>query len=122
MLSVAQLLAGAPLDAFVKHAGVNDLEAFGQWLEMRRAECLKMQARFQLDNREDDELYEWVTAHAAVFTEVHVNFKAVIASPPAPDAELIELLEASLTYCVGEVYRRRVTEKLAKLRTKGEQP
>jgi hypothetical protein len=52
--------------------------------------------------------------------------------PPAPDhipdptkmvdAELVELLEASLTYCVGEVFRRRVTEKLAQLRTKGDQP
>ncbi len=126
MLSVAQLLAGAPLDAFVKHAGVNDLDTFGQWLEMRRAECLKMQARFQLDKREDDELYEWVTAHAAVFTEVHVNFKAVIANPPAPDAELIELLRELRLMTLGVnsgqsgVLRGHIDKKLAQLRTKGE--
>lgn len=92
MLSVAQLLAGAPLDEFFKHRGVHDLDTFGRWLEMRRAECLKMQARFDLDKRRDDELYDWIVAHAAVFSEVHVNFKAAVAHP-APDAELVELLQ-----------------------------
>ncbi|RJG10971.1 hypothetical protein D3879_14935 [Pseudomonas cavernicola] len=76
MLSVTELLAGAPIDAFVKHAGVNDLATFGQWLEMKRKEYVSLQARFTLDKREDDELYEWVVAHAAVFGEVHINFKS----------------------------------------------
>lgn len=84
MLSVAELMAGQPLDGFQRHAGVHDLATFAQWLEMRRTECLKMHARFQLEGREDDdELYEWVIAHSAVFNEAHINFKAAIAAPPA---------------------------------------
>ena len=76
MLTVAQILAGAPLDAFIRHAGVHDLASFGQWLEMRRAESVRLQARFALDKRDDDELYEWVIAHAAAFSEVAINFRA----------------------------------------------
>lgn len=79
MMTVDELLAGAPLDAFTRHAGVNSLEAFGQWLEMRRREYVTMQAKRTLDKREEDDLYEWVLAHAGVFGEVHVNFKAAIA-------------------------------------------
>lgn len=79
MMTVDELLAGAPLDAFTRHAGVNSLEAFGQWLEMRRREYVTMQAKRTLDKREDDELYEWVLAHAGVFGEVHVNFKAAMS-------------------------------------------
>lgn len=76
MLTVAQILAGAPLDSFVRHAGVHDLASFGQWLEMRRAESVRLQARFALDKQDDDELYEWVIAHAAAFSEVTINFRA----------------------------------------------
>ena len=76
MLTVAQILAGAPLDAFIRHAGVHDLASFGQWLEMRRAESVRLQARFALEKRDDDELYEWVIAHAAAFSEVAINFRA----------------------------------------------
>lgn len=76
MLTVAQILAGAPLDAFIRHAGVHDLASFGQWLEMRRAESVRLQARFALEKRDDDELYEWVVAHAAAFSELAINFRA----------------------------------------------
>lgn len=79
MMTVDELIAGAPLDAFHRHAGVNSLETFGQWLEMRRREYASMQARRTLDKREDDELYEWVLAHAGVFGEAHINFKAAMA-------------------------------------------
>lgn len=79
MMTVDELIAGAPLDAFTRHAGVNSLEAFGQWLEMRRREYVTMQAKRTLDKREDDDLYEWVLAHAGVFGEVHINFKAAMA-------------------------------------------
>jgi hypothetical protein len=80
MMTVDELLAGAPLDAFTRHAGVNNLETFGQWLEMRRREYVTMQAKRTLDKREEDDLYEWVLAHAGVFGEVHVNFKAAMAA------------------------------------------
>lgn len=79
MLAVADVLKGQPLDAFTRHAGVNDLASFGQWLELRRAESLRLLARFDLgDLKKDDELYEWAVAHAAVFSEAHVNFRAAL--------------------------------------------
>lgn len=80
MLSVSELLKGAPLDAFIKHAGVNDLPSLLQWEEMRRAECLKMMARYDLGEKDKgDDLYEWTVAHVAAFTELHVNLRAALA-------------------------------------------
>ncbi|MBP5947933.1 hypothetical protein [Pseudomonas sp. P9(2020)] len=76
MIPIDELMASSPLDVFMVHNGVNTLETFGQWLEMKRREYVTMHARFTLDKREDDELFEWVVAHAAVFGEVMVNFKA----------------------------------------------
>ncbi|MEX6780413.1 hypothetical protein [Pseudomonas aeruginosa] len=84
MLTVAQILAGAPLDAFIRHAGVHDLATFGQWLEMRREESVRLQARFALEKRDGDELYEWVIAHAAAFSEVTINFRAACKAGDQP--------------------------------------
>ncbi|NVL49913.1 hypothetical protein F2S72_09185 [Pseudomonas syringae pv. actinidiae] len=77
MYRVAELHAGRPIDAFVRHAGVHDLDSFNSWLERKRAEFVKLQARFELANREDDELYEWVMSNAAAYSEVAINFKTV---------------------------------------------
>lgn len=80
MLSVAELLNGAPLDAFIKHAGVHDLASLLQWAEMRRGECLRMMALYDLGEKDKgDDLYEWTVAHCAVFTELHVNLRAALA-------------------------------------------
>lgn len=81
MLSVAELMAGAPLDAFMTHVGVSDLATFGQWVEMKRAEFLKLMARYDLGDKPKDDMYEWVVAHSAVFGEVHVNLKAALPAP-----------------------------------------
>lgn len=81
MIAVAEMLRGAPLDGFMTHAGVNSPETFGQWLEMRRAEMLRLQAGYDLgDKPKGDELYEWVASHSAVLAEVHVNFRAAMGS------------------------------------------
>ncbi|MCV4848031.1 hypothetical protein OFP28_16735 [Escherichia coli] len=46
MLSAPEIIAGQPIDAFMKHAGVVDLESLLKWSEMRRAEFLRMQAKY----------------------------------------------------------------------------
>lgn len=76
MMTIEEMLAGAPLDRFMKHAGVSDLETYGQWLEMKCREFLTMQAKRDLDKEPEDDMYEWVLAHAAVFQEARINFKA----------------------------------------------
>lgn len=78
MLSAAEIIAGQPIDAFVKHAGVVDMGSLVQWAEMRRAEFLRMQARYELGDKEKDDLYEWVVSHVAVFSELHVNIRAAM--------------------------------------------
>lgn len=78
MFSVAELLAGAPLDGFMTHAGMRDLATFIQWVEMKRAEYLRIQGRYDLGEKTKDDLYEWTVAHSAVFAEVHLNLKAAL--------------------------------------------
>lgn len=79
MIPVSEMLKGAPLDSFFTHAGVCDLNTFTQWVEMKRAEYLRSQGRYDLGERDKtDDLYEWTVAHAAVFGMVHVNLKAAL--------------------------------------------
>lgn len=85
MFTVAEALKGLPLDHFIKHAAVCDMVTFAQWLEMKRAECLRLHASFELGDRKDGELHEWALAQMAVLGEVHVNFKAAVAGQPVLD-------------------------------------
>jgi hypothetical protein len=57
---------------------VSDLESYGQWLDMKCREFLTMKAKRDLEKREDDDLYEWVIAHAAAFQEARINFNAAL--------------------------------------------
>ena len=84
MTPLSEMLSRIPLGRWLTHTSVHDMKSFEMWLCMRREEMLRMQATMELDKREDDELYEWVIAHAAVFTEVLCNFRAAnIAAPSA---------------------------------------
>lgn len=87
MLTATELMQGQPIDAFVKHAGVKDLATFSEWLDLKCREFLTLKARRSLEKQPEDEMYEWVFAHAAVFHEVRVNFKAATAAPAAPVAQ-----------------------------------
>jgi hypothetical protein len=78
MLSASEIIAGQPIDAFMKHAGVVDLESLIKWAEMRRAEFLRMQAQYELGDKPKDDMYEWVISHVAAFSELHVNIRAAM--------------------------------------------
>jgi hypothetical protein len=78
MIPLSGLLCGQPIDAFIRHAGVVDLKSFEQWLSMRHVETQAARARMDLEKKEGDELYEWTLAHAAVFHEVMVNYRAAL--------------------------------------------
>lgn len=86
MMPLSEMLANIPFERWITHAAVNDMQSFEAWLCMRREEMLRMQVKMELDKRQDDELYEWVIAHCAVFTEVLCNFRAanVAASQSIP--------------------------------------
>ena len=84
MLSAAEIIAGQPIDAFMKHAGVVDLESLLKWSEMRRAEFLRMQAKYELGDNPKDDMYEWVISHVAAFSELHVNIRAAMLQGAEP--------------------------------------
>lgn len=79
MSTVAEVMAGAPLDRFHAHAGVRDLATFEQWLEMRRKEFATLHSQLMLNREEESDLFEWALAHNAAFNEVLVNFRRAIA-------------------------------------------
>ena len=80
LLTVSELMAGQPIDGFKVHAGVESLETFLAWLDMRTKEIMSMRARLTLDDRENEELFEWVLAHSAAFQEVRTNLRAALAA------------------------------------------
>lgn len=93
MLSAAEIIAGQPIDAFMKHAGVVDLESLLKWSEMRRAEFLRMQAKYELGDNQKDDMYEWVISHVAAFSELHVNIRAAMLQGAEPVKNHDELRE-----------------------------
>ena len=86
MMTIPEMLENPPLTVFHVHAGVTDLASFERWLEMEWQSYMTQQAELQLDNREDDDLFEWVVAHSAVFSSVLINFRAANTPPTEGDA------------------------------------
>ncbi|WP_113154905.1 hypothetical protein [Nitratireductor sp. OM-1] len=85
MIPLSDLLSGnTPLEKWMAHTGVCDLDTFEQWLLIRYREFMTMKVAYELgDKDEADELYEWVLAHAGAFGEVVSNFRAMKEFLPA---------------------------------------
>jgi hypothetical protein len=84
MIPLSQMLKSSPLGKYAVHKGVDNLALFEQWLDMRFKEMMKMKARMLLAKKEDDELFEWVLAHAAVLGEIRTQFNACKSNTPDP--------------------------------------
>jgi hypothetical protein len=76
MFPLSEMLKNIPLAQWITHASVKDMASFESWLHVRRAEMLRMHATMDVDKRHSDDMYEWVVAHSAVFTEVLCNLQA----------------------------------------------
>lgn len=89
MYSVAELMAGTPVDKWRAHSSMDNLQFFGEWLERKTREYKVMAAGYDIgDKDKSDELYEWVLAHSGAFHDVLVNFRAAIcALSPAEPAQ-----------------------------------
>jgi hypothetical protein len=87
MAPVEEMLQRNALGKFSVHAGVSDLASFEQWLAMRHAEFIRMQARMTLDGKAEEELFEWVISHNAAFGEVAANFRQAISSASANSSD-----------------------------------
>lgn len=78
MIPLSELLKKNPLGVFSCDTSVVDLDTFEEWLKMRHEEMLRGKIKMTLDNKIDDELYEWYLAHEASFNEVLCNFRQAI--------------------------------------------
>jgi len=111
MMTVDEMLRGAPLDSFIRHAGVHDLDTYGQWLDMKCREFLTMQAKRDLNKDPEDDMYEWVIAHAAVFQEARINFNAArpaqTEQQQALAQQILDLITDECRYWQGRDEARR---------------
>jgi hypothetical protein len=78
MFTIDEMLSVTPLIPFTIQVGMDNLQFFEEWLDRRVREFLKMRVQYELGDKEKDDLYEWVLAHAATLMEVRANFKAAI--------------------------------------------
>jgi hypothetical protein len=91
MYTVAEMMGVTPLTKWKSNPAINDLDAFSDWLDRKVSEYLTMKAGYDLgDKSTDDELYEWVEAHAAVFGTIRDQFQvvrsALVDVPVEPEA------------------------------------
>jgi hypothetical protein len=82
MMSIEDMLEKSPLGKFNANSAVTDLQSFEDWLQMRRKEFLTMQASMTLDERKENEMFEWITTHNAVLGEVMANFRQATGRRP----------------------------------------
>lgn len=122
MIPLSDLLAGnTPLEKWMAHTGVRDLDSFEQWLQMRQREIGHLMAAYELgDKDKTDELYEWVHSHFAAFGEVAANFRAMKERSPAPAGVQVKALEWSsddepVANCFGGGYAIFVNDRGARL-------
>lgn len=88
MYTVEEIMAGTPVDKWRVHAGMDNLQFFGEWLERKAREYKVMTAGYDIgDKDKSDELYEWSLAHSGAFHDVLVNFRAATRALTAPTTE-----------------------------------
>lgn len=87
MLSMEEMLAGNIMGDFSTHAGVTDFPSLLGWAEKKHEEFLRMRMKYEVgDKDKNDDLYEWVFAHASAFGTIVDHLRKV-----APTVQTIEL-------------------------------
>lgn len=91
MYTIAEMMCATPLTRWMTNPAINTIEAFSEWLDRKVSGYLQMKAGYDLgDKSEDDELFEWVEAHAAVFSTIRDQFRVVrsaLVTAPANGGE-----------------------------------
>ena len=78
MIPIADHLAGkTPMGGWMVHAGMHDLDTYETWLEQKAAEYLRMQAHYELGDRDKgDDMYDWTIANAGAYLSALLNLRA----------------------------------------------
>jgi len=103
MIPVSEMLKRHPMESFVVHTGVTDLLSFQDWLRKKYKSAIESQATLQLDDKTDDEMFEWYCSHAAAYGEILANFRAAISrsssnDEPFPEHETAVKAEKALSF------------------------
>lgn len=79
MIPLSEMLnSHGPMEKWMRHAHVNTLPEFIEWVSMKQREYMTMRMRYELgDKDKNDGLYEWVFAHAAVFDGIATQLRAI---------------------------------------------
>lgn len=78
MYTIAEMMGVTPLTKWKSNPSINTLDAFSEWLDRKVREYHTMKAGYDLGEKsEDDELFEWVEAHAAVYGTIRDQFQVV---------------------------------------------
>lgn len=77
MLSLEEMLAGNIMGKLSTHVGVTDFSSLQEWAEKQHEKYVRMRMRYELGDEPEDDLYEWVLAHAAVFGTVVDHLRKV---------------------------------------------
>lgn len=72
-------LLSVPPTPFSVHAAMKDMDSFVWWVNSKNREYTTMRLRYEIWKREkNDDLYEWVFAHSAVFGAIADNLRAAL--------------------------------------------
>lgn len=75
LMTILEMKKSILNNVFMADADVVDLKSFRAWLHMKDEEFSRMQAELTLKNYTESELFEWIMAHCATFSEVLVNLE-----------------------------------------------
>jgi hypothetical protein len=86
MFTIPEMMGETPLTRWEVHSGMTDLKFFGEWLDRKVVEYMRMRVDYEIGEKDKtDDLYEWVLAHSAAFATIRTNFRAAFAALSATD-------------------------------------
>lgn len=78
MVPLSDMLTGTEFDKWRVHTGVQDIPSFLAFAEKKYESYTRMFIEMKLDRSTDDEFFEWVLAHKAVWGDVVFNMRAAL--------------------------------------------
>jgi len=74
MVPLEDILQGnVPIQKYITHVGVTELESFAEWLEKKREQFLRMRVKQEFNK--NDELYDFVLGKNSAYEEIYQNFR-----------------------------------------------
>ena len=74
MIPLKDIIEGnVPIQKYITHTGVTELQSFANWLERKREQYLRMRIKQELNK--NDDLYDFVLGKASAYEEIYQNFR-----------------------------------------------